>query len=184
MGHILLVLFLSTGLALNGSNDDCTRARGKIELIASDRAPRGSTIAFTAAEIDAYARAEIAREGMRRVKLVLGNGSATWSGFVEFAKIPELEGLTSNWLLRRLLEGEKPVTVKLGIESGNGQAMIDVRQVTISNTVIEGGTLDLLVKTLVLAIYPEASIGEPFELGHNMKEIRVQPSGVIVKIAD
>jgi len=39
------------------------------------------------------------------------------------------------------------------------------------------------VKTLVLAAYPAAKIGEPFELGHNMEQIQVTPAGVIVKIA-
>ncbi len=181
----MAALLLLTGFTLSGSSADYENAREKITLIAGDKAPRGETIFFTPAEVQAYTRGEFRRQkvqGVRDVNVKLGEDLITWSGLINFARIPQLASLSSNWLLSGLLQGEKPLVVVLHLVSGAGKATINVEKVVISDTTFEGGALDFLVEKLILADYPEASIGEPFELEHNVEQIRVRSSGIRVKI--
>ena len=155
MGRILLALLVSTGLAPTGSNSDYIRAKQKIELIAADRAPLGSTISLSFEEINAYARGEIASavpEGIRNTKVELDHGSATGSALVDFAKLLEAREDSSGWLLGRLLDGERPVSVTVRLQSSEGQARVDIDRVEISGVALEGATLDFLVDITAVQI--------------------------------
>jgi hypothetical protein len=52
--------------------------------------------------------------------------------------------------------------------------------VDLSNATISGKTLDFLIENFFKPQYPDAKIGEPFELGYSMERIEIQPSGVRV----
>lgn len=160
-------------------------AKRKIELIGNDLAPRGSAIALTPLELAAYAKGEIARsgeDGIRDPQVKLGDGVATAMALIDFNKLMDSSGKSPNWLLAKLLEGEKPVTATIRMESAKGMATVHVERVEISGLTLDGSALQFLIKQVFLPRYPTAKIGEPFELGHNMQEIKVRPASVMVKI--
>ena len=86
------------------------------------------------------------------------------------------------WLMAWLLEGERPVQVTVRITSGTGEATVDVERVDVSGVTIRGSALDFLISNFLLPYYPEAKIGKPFELGHRIDRLDIQPSGVNVVI--
>lgn len=185
MGRIVLTMSMLAGLVLNGADPAYVRAKEKVESIANDKASRGSTITLSPEEVNALARGEVRNQGIDGVqnpRVALGNGTATWSGLVNFAKVPQLQSLSSNWLLKSVLEGEKPVSFTVNLESAGGRATLNVQELVISETKFEGGLLDFVVEKLVLSSFPKAKIGEPFDLEHNVEQIRLQPSGVAIKI--
>jgi hypothetical protein len=81
-----------------------------------------------------------------------------------------------------LLDGERPVTITAVIRSSGGTATVEVRQVEISGVTIEGPMLDFLIHSYVMQAYPNAKVGEPFELGHRIERLDVRPSAVSVVI--
>jgi hypothetical protein len=70
----------------------------------------------------------------------------------------------------------------VGIRSSRGQAAVDVQRVGISGLEIEGSTLDFLIRNVLLPMYPNAVVGQPFELGHRIEKLDVQTRGVTVII--
>ena len=161
---------------------DYQSAERKIELIEKDQAPPNSRVVLTSRELNAYARHE-APPGVRNVRLDLGTGSATGSADIDFLKVSEAKGGSPpNPLLAGLLEGERPVRVTARMRSGDGRATIDVTTVEISGISISGRALDFLIQHFLLPAYPDAKIGEPFELGHRIDRIEVQPTKVDVVI--
>jgi hypothetical protein len=161
-------------------------AKRKIDLIGTDQVPRGATVSLTPAELTAYAKGEIAnsgKQGIRDPELKLGDGVATGTAIVDIPKLMETPGKSPNWFLARLLEGEKPLAVTVRMESANGFATVHVERVELSGVTLDGSALQFLIRHVFLPRYPNAKIGEPFELSHNMEEIRVHPSDVQVKMA-
>ena len=187
MRATLFALLVSTGLVLAGSISDYVSAKQKMALIADDKAPSGSIISFNAEEINAYAATEVLKavpEGIRNTRIELGDGTATGSAIVNFPKLLEdVEGPSAR-LLTLLLGGEKVLSVTVQLESGHREALVDVEKVVLSGVVFEGDTLEFMIDHLLLPRFPDAIIGEPFELKHNMEQIRVQPGGVDVKIGN
>ncbi len=182
-----LALFLTTALMLSGSDDVFAVANQKVESIVNDQAPSGSTIQLSTEEVNALQLGRmredgIAGEGVRDAKIVLGEDTGSWSGIVDFGKLPQLESLRNNFLLSSLLKEAKPVSASMKLVSSAGQATLDVTQVTIGETRFEGGTLGFLVRQLVLKDYPKAKLGEPFDLEHNVESIKLRSSGITIKI--
>ncbi len=187
MSRIVLVLLCVTPALLFGSDALYEEARRKIDLIAEDRASRGSTIYLSVAEVNALVEGEIREEqieGVTNPKVVLGDGRGTWSGVVDFSRLSQLENLRQNFLLRSLLKGTSPVAATILLTSGGGQATIDVEEVEIGETAFKGRTLAFLVEQVVLRDFPNARIGEPFELEHDVEKISIHPQGIRVKIRD
>ena len=187
MARLLPALLVWTALLALGSTPEYDSAKQKIEKISSDEAPRGSTTTLTPAEVNAYVRGQAAEEapdGLKEIKVELRQAALTWSGLVNFAKLPALEGLGSNWLLSRILQGEKPVVIEARLQSAGGKATVDVDSVTISETKFEGRTLDFLVEKLLASFQPDAKIGEPFDLKHNVEYVRLRPTGIVIKQFD
>jgi hypothetical protein len=59
---------------------------------------------------------------------------------------------------------------------------VDVERAEISGLEIDGKTLDLLIQHVLLPLYPNAAVGRPFELGHNIERLDVRPAAVGVVI--
>ena len=57
-----------------------------------------------------------------------------------------------------------------------------MQKVEISGIQIDGRTLDFLIQNFLLAMYPDAAVGRPFELGHRIDRLDVQPGSVGVVI--
>lgn len=151
----------------------------KIELIESEKAPRGSKILFPESELNRYVRDEVPRvvpEGVRNPKLSLSEGRASGTALIDFSKLRHAERNSIGWtILGRLLEGERPVTVTARIRSSEGTATVDLERVEISGSTISGRPLKMLLDMFVMPLYPEARIGEPFALRHGVDRIEVRP---------
>ena len=178
----VLPIFFAAAL---GAGSDYISAKGKIDSIESDQLPARSRVQFSPGELNAYVSQEVrtVTDGVRNAQLqFLGPGLVRGSALVDFAKVRRSQGHPPGWLLSKLLEGERPVSVTAHLTSGGGQATVDVQQVQISGIQIEGETLDFLIQTSLLPLYPNAMVGRPFALGHRMEKIDVQPTGVVVTI--
>lgn len=164
---------------------DYAKAKRKIESIAEERLRPGATVSLTVSEINAYVRAEAANaipQALRDIVILLpAAGRATGEGIVDFSKLGSPQSARS-WLWRWLLEGERPVSVAVKVESGGGSAVVHIERVEISGVPVEGRALEFLLDTFVRPRYPDAKIGEPFALRHNMEAVVVEPERVIVKI--
>ena len=169
---------------LPAQNADYLRAKSKIEAISNQTVPAGAVVTLTSAEINAWAETEASvkyPDALRRPVIRLGEGQATGEALVDFSRLSSGQG-AGNWLLRTLLEGERPVSVTVRLESSGGMARVDLERVEIAGVPVQGRTLNLLLDYVFRPRYPEAKIGEPFELGYNMEAIRVRPERVDIRI--
>ena len=129
MPWIVLALLLWTGIASAGSSPDYLSAKEKIELIEEERAARGSTVHLSTNEVNAFAAGEAAAkapDAIKDLKVELGAGRFTWTGVVNFAKLAESDDMSMRAaLLLRMLDGEKPVTIKGRWQSSGGKATVE-----------------------------------------------------------
>lgn len=176
---ISIVLFAG---ALSAAYTDYASCAHKFDLIASDRLRPGARVDLTARELNAWVAAEVP-PGVRDPRLAISApGTATGTAMVDFGKLRRAQGHPPGWLMSKLLDGERPVSVTARIQSDAGHATVNVQRVEVSGMAIEGGTLDFLIQNFVLPLYPNAAIGRPFELGHNIRKLDVQPRAVSVYI--
>jgi hypothetical protein len=157
----------------------------KLDAIEARTVPRGASVKFSPAEINAWARVkvpEIVPEGMRNQRVELGNGTATGYALVDFLKMRQAKGESTNWLISKLIEGERPLTVSVRLESGAGRCIVHLTRVEISHAVANQTVLDFLIKTFFMPLYPEAKIDEPFDLDDDIDRIDIRPTGVVVTI--
>lgn len=160
-------------------------AQRKLDLIQEDRAPANVVYSFNKAEIEAWAAVEIPEvvpEGFRDARIELGTDVATGRGFIDFMKLRHGRGAPKNWFLDKLLQGERPVSVTVKLESANGVCTVHLQRLEISGVAATGSVLDFLVRNFFLTLYPEAKIGEPFKLQHRVESITVRPLAVYVKM--
>jgi hypothetical protein len=157
-------------------------AKRKFDLIASDRSRPGTRVDLTAGELNAYIQHEVP-VGVHNPKLeVVSPGVTTGTALIDFGQVRRAQGYQPGWLMSKLLDGERPVSVTARITSANGHATVDVQRVVISGVEIDGKTLDFLIHNFLLAMYPDAAVGRPFELGHRIERLDVQPAAVGVFI--
>jgi len=174
---------LSLALAVAGAaSSEYLSAKRKIEQIESDRLKAGTRLELNQPELNAYV-AQQAPSGVRNPRLqVLSPGLVTGSALIDFNQLRRSQGHEPGWLAAKLLQGEHPVSVTARIRSGSGHATVDVEQAQISGISIDGRTIDFLIQNFVLPLYPEAVVGQPFEMGHHIERLDVQPAGVGVVI--
>jgi hypothetical protein len=176
---VISLLFVG---ALGGASSDYDSVQQKLDRIESDRLRSGTRVELTAREMTAWVEHE-APPGVRnpRIQLVAPE-VASGTAFIDFNKVQRAQGYEPGWLMSRLLTGEHPVSVTARIRSSNGRATVDVQRVEISGVTIDGKTLDFLIQNFLLPRYPDATIGRPFELGHRIERLDVQPAAVGVMI--
>jgi hypothetical protein len=185
LGYRFLILCSAiavTGAAVNPLAESVTR---KLDLIQSERARPGAVFVFTEAELNAWVRVKVPTvvpEGVREPRLELGNGAATGFALVNFLKVQHAAGIETNWLVSKLIQGEKPVMAKATIQSANGSATVHLERVEIGGLAISGATLDFLIDTFFRPLYPEAKIDEPFELAGHVDRIEIAPAAAKVYI--
>jgi hypothetical protein len=160
------------------------RAWNKLDAIDSGRARPGSNIVFTPAELNAWAQVRVPQmvEGVRNPRLELGTNTATGSALVDFLKMRQAEGVATNPVLAKLIGGERPLKVSVGVESGAGRCTVHLMRVEISGIVASGPVLDLLMAVFFQPLFPDAKIDQPFELGDNIDRIEMRPAGLRVII--
>jgi hypothetical protein len=178
----LLACFLPL---FGASSPDYLSVKRKFDLIESETLRPGSRVIVTSRELNAYAITEVteyAPQGVRNPQVQLGDGSATGTALIDFLKLRQAEGKSPGWVMSKLLAGERPVLVKVRIQSGSGSARVDVERVEISSVVIDGKTLDFLIQNFLIPQFPEAQVGKPFKLAHRMDRLEVKPDAVTVVI--
>jgi hypothetical protein len=182
--NLLAFVLLATAASPAGPGADSMRR--KLEALRSDRLRPGSALVFTSVEINAWTRQEVpirVPEGVRQPRVELGSGTATAYALVDFVKLRHAQGKDSNWLIRKMIEGEKPVKVNARIESSGGKATVFLQRVEIGGLAVSGYTLDFMLETFFLPLYPNARINQPFELNDNVDRVEIRPgeARVIIK---
>jgi hypothetical protein len=158
------------------------RVWNKLNLLETGQAKPGSVIVFTPEDIRAWLQTRIPQmfDGIRDPQIRLGMATLTGSAFIDFVKVRQSEGDSTNPVIAKLIEGERPVKVSVRVESARGQATVHVAQVEISDLAITGSVLDFMIKAIFLPLFPNAHINEPFELKDNIERIEIRPSGIRV----
>jgi hypothetical protein len=162
-----------------------TSVSKRLDLIESGKAKPGSVFRFTPAELNAWVRVKapsIIQDGFRQPRLVLGNGEATASALIDFLKVRQTNGIETNYLLAKLIQGEKLVKARASIQSAHGKATVHLLRVEIGGLAVTGAPLDFLVQNFFLPFYPDAKIDEPFELAGNVDRIEITPVAALVYI--
>lgn len=183
MQRIWPLALLAVPLLLFSARSDYSAAQHKFDLIENGRLKPGARVTFTERELNAYVEQELPKsvpEGIREPKLELGSGMATGSALIDFLKLEHSAGSPPNWIMRQLLQGEHPVTVTARIATANGRATVDVQSVAISGVTIEGRLLDYLIRNYLHAYYPDAKVGQPFDMSYRIDRVDVQPARVDV----
>jgi hypothetical protein len=161
---------------------DYTTAREKFNLIDSDHLRPGARVTLSTRELNAYVAHE-APPGVTQTKLQIENpGLVTGTALIDFGAVRRAQGHPPGWLLSKLLDGQRPVSVTARVVSANGHATVNVERVAISGVEMDGKTLDFLIDNLLLPMYPDAAVNRPFELGHRIDRIDIQPAAVGVFI--
>ena len=153
-------------------------AAAKLDRIESGKTEPGEVVVFTPPEVNAYARGKALQyDGIRNPKVELGIGTASGFALINIAKL-RTNGAANNPLIGALLEGERPVRVSVSMESANGQCTFHLRSVEISGLTLQGRMLDFLLSSVFLPMFPEAKIGEPFDLREPIDHLEMRPDGL------
>ena len=177
----LLTVFLSIATAVAVADGDYASAQKKFDQIEAGTLRAGSRVVFSAQELTSWSAQEVPT-GVRNPKVELGTGTATGSALIDFGKLRRGQGHPPGWLMSKLLDGERPVRVTVRIRSSNGKATVDVERVEISGVQIDGQTLNFMIQNFLLALYPDAIVGQPFEIGSRVDRIEVTPAVATVVI--
>lgn len=167
---------------LGATQGDYASAEKKFALIEAEHLRPGSRVDLSLPELSAVALHDLPA-GVSSPKLrVVSPGVAEGSALVDFGKVRRAQGYKPGWLMSKLLDGERPVTVTARVQSGGGKATVHVERVEISGLEIDGKTLEFLIDNFLIPVYPDAAIGHPFEMGHRIDRLDIQPSTVGVLI--
>lgn len=170
-------------LLVAASYTEYASAKRKFQLIESDRLARGTRVELTPAELNAWVTQEAgALAGVRRPEVRLGTQTATGSALIDFGKVRRAQGYRPGWLMGKLLDGERPVTVTARIRSQGGTATVDIERAEISEVTLDGATLRFVIDNFLTPMYPNAVVGRPFSLGHRIERLDVRPAAVGVLI--
>jgi hypothetical protein len=173
------ISWAALAIAAAATNPQVERVSRKLDLIQNHQIKPGSVIVFPATDLNAWSRAkavEVAPEGLRQARLELGNGNATAYALVDFLKLRHAAGIETNWLIAKLIEGEKPLKVTATIESSRGRATVHLILVEIGGLAVGGAPLDFLIQTFFMPLYPDAQIDKPFALADGVDRIEVTPA--------
>jgi hypothetical protein len=175
------LLFVAAWLA-SASYDGYDSAKRKMDSLEAGQVRSGARVVLSFPELNAWAARQVPA-GVRNPHLrSAGRDLATGTALVDFARLERSAGHQPGWLMSKLLEGERPVGVTVRIRSSSGRATVDIQRVEVSGIVINGRTLEFLIQNVFLPMYPDAVIGRPFELGHNIDRLDVSPAAVAVLI--
>jgi hypothetical protein len=185
LGARILIIAAAIPLIAAAAVDPAKDVARKLDIIESGKARPGSVFVFTSAELNAWVRVKVPMvvpEGLREPRLELGNGAATGYAVVDFLKLQHGAGGETNWLISKLIQGEKRVMARASIQSANGRATVHLERVEIGGLAVSGVTLDFLIDTFFRPLYPNAKIDEPFELSDRVDRIVVTPAEARVYI--
>ncbi|HUA84119.1 MAG TPA: hypothetical protein VMB85_09700 [Bryobacteraceae bacterium] len=179
----LLAFFCAGSFAAAGSLYDSVQH--KLDAIETRQVRPGSVVSFTPQELNGWARVAVPKvvpEGMRDEQVELFNGSATGYAMVDFLKMRQGKGEQTNWLIARMIEGERPLKIWVRVESGGGRCTVYLTRVDLSDVTVNQTVLNFLITNFFMPLYPDAKIDQPFELDYNIDRIAITPQAVHVTI--
>ena len=179
------VAFALAAFPLSSADPDYESAEAKLDSIGDYQLKPGAVVLFTPKEINAWARVAVPEnvpEGIRDERIDLGVDTANAHAVVDFLRMRQAQGKTTIPLLGALIEGERPLTISVRLESGGGRCTVYLTRVEVGGVSAEGALLDFLVKTFFLPLFPDAKINEPFDLGYDMDRVEIRPDGIRVTI--
>jgi hypothetical protein len=184
-GTPLRVFLLAVAsLTLRAADPVLQSAQAKVDKLSNDRAKPGEVVFLTPAEINAWAAVKVPEEvpqGIRDTRIDLGTDTASVSAMVDFLKVAQARGKATGWAMS-MLEGERPLKVSVRVASAGGKITVFLTRVEVSGVGVEGATLDFLIKTFFLPLYPDAKIGEPVDLDYNIDHVLIRPDGLRIAI--
>jgi hypothetical protein len=172
-------------LAVEAGDPKAASCRAKIDEIESYRAKANAVHQLSAAEISAYAREELPQvvpQGLRNPSLELQPNIAVGQALMDFLQMQHAKGVKTNWLVEKLIEGERPVRITIESQTTNGRAILYLRRLEISGIAANGTVLDFLIRNFFRPLYPNAHINEWFEMGYNIDRVEVRADAVRVYI--
>lgn len=165
--------------------DDFSSIQRKMDDIVKEHVKHGGRVFMSHSELDAYLRAQalaIAPKAVHDTKIELGENSGTASAKVNFLELNKARGAQSNWMMEKMLDGERLVKVSVHIQCDHGKARVNVDRVEINGAGIQGAPLDFLIQNYVVPQFPTAKVDQWFTLDHHMDRIDVHPAGASVLI--
>ena len=118
--HRLLISVLACAPVLSAGDAAVRSALAKLHMIENGAAKRGSVIFFSLQEINSWAYymvPGIVPEGIRNQKVTLGTDSGSAYALMDFLRMRHAQGKATNWMMSKLIEGERPVTIAIHLES-------------------------------------------------------------------
>ncbi len=186
MKRVVLLLALTLPLAPAPSRYDAMPTQRKLDLIEQGRVPPGTMLTFEERELNTYLQRkakEVIPDGLREPHVTLSDGKVTGKAYVDFVKMRHAQGEDLNWLMSSLLKGEYPIRVEGRVASSKGTARVDLDVVQVGGASLKGRALDLLIRTFVHPLYPNAKVGSQFELGYNLDRIELKQGVAQVTMA-
>ena len=180
---IVAALLLAAGLP-GAAGDDLRTATVKIDAIVSGRSARGAPGWIEPGTCHAGRRLNCPPGCGVRPCESNPPGVATGAAIIDIGKVLRAHGLQPVWPLSKLIEGEHPISVRVRIRSAGGSATVDVERAEDRHR-DRRQNVDLLIQCVLLPLYPNAAVGRPFEMGHNIERIDVRPAslGVVISTA-
>ena len=157
----------------------------KLDLIESGQAKPGSVFRFTSAELNAWVRVKaptVVHDGFRQPRWCSGNGEASATALIDFLKVRHASGVETNWLVAKLIQGEKLVKARASIQSAHGQATVHVLRVEIGGLAVTGAPLDFLVQNFFCRFIPTPKSMSRSSWPGNVDRIEVTPAEARVYI--
>src|SRR5271155_1099411 len=114
----LLTLTILCAPAMIAGDQYFQSAETKLDAIENGTVKRGAVILFSLQEINSWARykvPEIVPQGIRNQKVTLGTDTGIAYALMDFLKMRHAEGKAGGWLMERLIEGERPVTIAIRV---------------------------------------------------------------------
>jgi hypothetical protein len=157
----------------------------KVAAIQKNHWPANGAIAFSVPELIALGmeQANVNLPGvLSKPELQLAKGAATATALVNFDKLEQMRGQdepSSDWLVSKMLNGQRKVTVSGDLTSGGGKMTVHPTRVSIAGVEVSGSALDMLIKTFVTSRYPNAVIDKPFVLPNHISRVDVDPAAAV-----
>jgi hypothetical protein len=175
---LFLVLWLLT-------TDDFSSIQRKMDDIVKEHTKPGDRIFMSLREMNAYLYAQaqaIAPKAVRNTRVELAEGAGTVSAMVNFLELNKARGAQSNWIMEKMLDGERLVKVSVHIQSEHGKGRVSVDRVEVGGAAISGAPLDYLIQNYVVPQFPTAKVDQWFKMDHHMDHFEIHQSGATVVI--
>ena len=107
--------------ALTAGDAYCRSALAKLHSLDLGQVKPGAVVTFSVQEINSWAYymiPGIVPEGIRNEKVTLGNDVGTAFALMDLLKMRHAQGKATNWIMAKMIEGERPVTIAIRLQSG------------------------------------------------------------------